>query len=102
MFDEVGIIMFDTGVHIRYTYCMTTKTVGIKEFRADIARFAKKARKGNVRYIVMNRNSPLFEIKPFAENEGLENVFADITAAEKEIKAGRVYSQEQIEKMLGL
>lgn len=75
---------------------MTTKIIGIKEFRADIATYAKKAREGNVRYIVMNRNTPLFEIKPFAENEGLEEIFKDIQEAKNDAKTGRVHSQADI------
>lgn len=75
---------------------MTTKIIGIKEFRADISNFAKKAKKGNVRYIVMNRNIPLFELKPFANNEGLENIFNEIKLAQNDVKKGNVYTQEDI------
>ena len=75
---------------------MITKTIGIKEFRADIARFAKKACKGDAQYIVMNRNRPLFEIKAFAENEGLEKIFSDIIKAKEDIKKGNLYKQEDI------
>lgn|GEM_PF-501271 len=79
-----------------YTSRMTTKIIGVKEFRADIASYAQKALKGDVRYIVMNRNKPLFEIKPFAENEGLEEVFTDIQRAKNDLAKGRVYSQDDI------
>lgn len=75
---------------------MTTKIIGIKEFRSNIADYAKKARKGDVRYVVMNRNNPLFEIKPFAENDGLEEIFSDILQAKDDIEKGRVYSQDDI------
>jgi hypothetical protein len=75
---------------------MTTKIIGIKEFRADISNFAKKAKKGDVRYIVMNRNTPLFELKPFADNEGLESIFNEIEIAKKDMKKGNVYTHEDI------
>lgn len=75
---------------------MTTKIIGIKEFRADISNYAKKARKGDVRYIVMNRNKPLFELKPFSQNDGLEEIFMDIQKAKEDVKKGRVYSQDAI------
>ena len=81
---------------------MTTKLIGIKEFRQNISDYAKKAQKGGVRFIVMNRNKPLFELKPFSEDEELEVLFADIAEAERDVREGRVYSQAQIEKMLGL
>jgi prevent-host-death family protein len=75
---------------------MTTKTIGIKEFRADISNYAKKARKGDVRYIVMNRNKPLFELKPFAENDGLEEIFMDIQKSKEDMRGGRLHSQGDI------
>ena len=59
-------------------------------------RFAKKAQKDGVRYIIMNRNKPLFELKPFKEDQDLENIFADIIVAKEDIKKGRVYSQDDI------
>ena len=77
---------------------MTTKIIGIKDFRTNISNYVKKARLGNVRYIVMNRNKPLFEIKPFSENEELENIFSDILKAKNDIKKGRLYSQDNILK----
>ena len=81
---------------------MTTKLIGIKEFRQNISDFAKRARKGDVRFVVMNRNKPLFELKPFAKDEEMENIFLDVIKAEKDVREGRVHSQEQIEKALGL
>lgn len=77
---------------------MNIKLVGIKKFRQNISSYTQKARKSNTRFIVMNRNKPLFELKPFKEDEGLENIFTDILAAKEDIKKGRVYSQEYILK----
>jgi antitoxin (DNA-binding transcriptional repressor) of toxin-antitoxin stability system len=75
---------------------MTTKFIGVKEFRANIAQYAKRAQSGKTRFVVMHRNKPLFEVKPFAENEGLEAVFADILKAEEDVRKGRLYTQEEI------
>jgi hypothetical protein len=75
---------------------MTTKIIGIKDFRANISKYATQAQKGIVRYVVMNRNKPLFEIKPFEINEGLENIFTEIVVAKEDIKKGRLYTQEDI------
>ena len=85
-----------------YTLNMTTKTVGIKEFRANISKYVKEARKKDVQYIVMNRNHPLFEIKPFPENEGMEALFMDIVKAEKDIENGNVYTQEEVMTEFGI
>jgi len=77
---------------------MPTKIIGIKEFRANISDFAKKARKKEARYIIMNRTTPLFEIKPFSENDSLEKIFSEIILAKEDVKKGRVYSQDEILK----
>ena len=75
---------------------MTTKLIGIKEFRQNISDFTQKAQKGNERYIIMNRNKPLFELKPFKDDQDLEDIFTDIIVAKEDIKKGRVYSQDDI------
>ena len=75
---------------------MTTKFIGIKEFRQNISDFTQKAQKSDVRYIIMNRNKPLFELKPFKKDQELENIFADIVKAKEDIKKGKVYSQDDI------
>lgn len=75
---------------------MTTKLIGIKEFRQNISEFTQKARTEGVRFVIMNRNKPLFELKPFSEDEELESIFADIVMAKKDVKEGRVYSQKDI------
>lgn len=75
---------------------MTTKTIGIKEFRANISDYAKKARTGDIRYVVMSRNKPLFELKSFEESAELEDIFSDILSAKDDIKKGKLYSQEDI------
>lgn len=77
---------------------MTTKTIGIKEFRANISDFVTKAQKANVRYIVMNRNKPLFEIKPFKKDATIDTLVEEIIEAQKDIKKGRIHSQSEVVK----
>ena len=77
---------------------MTTKFIGVKEFRAGIATIAKKARKDNVRYIVMNRNKPLFEVKPFAEDEYLDSFVESMLESYSDIKASRTISHNELMK----
>lgn len=72
------------------------KFIGIKEFRQHMAEFAKAARDKKQRIIVMNRNQPLFEVKPFMADNNLSSLVADIAAARADVAAGRVYSQEEI------
>ena len=79
-----------------YTLYMTTKFIGVKEFRAGIATIAKKAREENVRYVVMNRNKPLFEIKPFAEDEYLDSFVESMLEAYSDVKADRIVSHNEL------
>lgn len=77
---------------------MTTKTIGIKEFRANISDVVTKAQKGNVRYVVMNRNKPLFELKPFKKDATIDSLLEEIIEAQKDIKKERLYSQGEVLK----
>ncbi len=85
-----------------YTSVMNTKFIGIKDFRSNIAEYAQQARTDGVRYIVMSRNKPLFEVKPFTEDEYLDSVVASVVKAEAEVTAGKVISHEALVKKLGL
>ena len=42
---------------------MTTQFVGLKEFRQNIASYHAKAKKNGWRYIVLNHNKPIWEVK---------------------------------------
>lgn len=75
---------------------MNTTFVGIKEFRQDISGYAKKARNAKTRFVVVNRNKPLFEVTPFEEDETLGSLFNAIRAAKEDVRKGRVYTQDQI------
>ena len=75
---------------------MNTTFVGIKEFRQNISGYVKRARGANVRFVVVNHNKPLFEVTPFAEDETLDSLFADILVAEEDIVKGKVYTQDAI------
>jgi hypothetical protein len=81
---------------------MNTKFIGVKDFRQNISDYAKRARNNNTRFIVMNRNKPLFEIKPFAEDEYLDSFVSSMIKAEADVAAGRVISHEALVKKLGL
>lgn len=80
----------------------TTKFIGVKEFRASMADIAKKARSGSVRYIVMNHNKPLFEVKAFAEDVYLDSFVASMIEANADAEAGRLISHDELVKELGI
>ncbi len=82
---------------------MTTKLIGIKDFRNNITSLWKESKKKNIRYIVMNHSTPVFEVKPVNENDILtEKTIADINEARKQIKKGEVYTQEEVFKIFGI
>ncbi len=75
---------------------MTTKTIGIKEFRANISKYAQKAQRENIRYIVTNRTKLLFEIKPFKKNVYLDSFINELMEGLEEAKKGKVQTHKQI------
>jgi PHD/YefM family antitoxin component YafN of YafNO toxin-antitoxin module len=81
---------------------MNTKFIGIKDFRQNIAEYAKKAQSRKTRFVVMNRNRPLFEISPFAEEESLDSLYETVTKARAEAATGKVYSHKEVGERLGL
>ncbi|MBY0310186.1 hypothetical protein K2Q16_03525 [Patescibacteria group bacterium] len=81
---------------------MNTKFIGVKDFRQNISDYAKRARKSDVRYIVMNRNKPLFEIKAFVDDEYLDTFVADVVKAEANVVRGNFHTQEEVFKKLGI
>ena len=81
---------------------MVTKFIGIKEFRQNISSYADKARESDSRFVVMNRTRPLFEITPFGKDSELDDVVARLAQAERDVKAGRTYTHEEVIAHLGL
>ena len=82
---------------------MTTKFIGMKELRQNMSKITKEAEKKNERLIILRKNKPVFELRPLSP-QGLitETFLRGIEEGLADAKAGRVYSQKQIEKMLGI
>lgn len=81
---------------------MTSKFIGMKEFRNNLSGTIKKARKKNITYIVLRKNVPVCEVKPIDEKEfAMKALERQIREAEQQIKEGKVYSQEEIMKEFG-
>ncbi len=82
---------------------MTTKFIGVREFRQSLSTLYKKAQKNDTRYIILNKNTPVFEVRPLNNKDAtLEQLLATSTEARADAKAGRVYKLENIEKELGI
>ncbi|PIQ77671.1 hypothetical protein COV82_03255 [Candidatus Peregrinibacteria bacterium CG11_big_fil_rev_8_21_14_0_20_46_8] len=82
---------------------MTTKFIGMKDFRQNMATYTKKAKQQNVRFIILKKNVPVLEIKAIDEKEiTLEKLAEDVAEARKQIKRGEVYTQAEVMKELGI
>ena len=82
---------------------MVIKLIGVKEFRANMASYALKARQRGWHYVVLSRNEPIFKVTPLSKKEkAVQKLAAEIAEAREDVKAGRVYSVKQVLKHLGL
>ena len=82
---------------------MTTKFIGIKELRQNMAKISRNSQRNKSRYIVLNRNKPVFQISPISGSDiYLEKFMAEIEEAKADIRAGRVLSQEEVMARFGL
>jgi hypothetical protein len=82
---------------------MTTRFIGIKEFRQTISQLAASSRRGKERFILMRNQEPIFEIRPLSKSDAtLEALSERLRASEKQIKAGGYLTQAQMEKKIGL
>lgn len=79
---------------------MTTRTIGIKEFRQNISKFSQEK---NVIYIVMNHLKPIFKVEPIDEDSLILEQFAEqINRGLKESKKRKTMSSAALRKRLKL
>ena len=79
---------------------MTTKLIGIKEFRKNITKIWKEARINNVRYVVMYHSKPVMEVNPINEKEFIfERLEKEIAEARQDTQT---FSHEEVLAELGL
>jgi len=82
---------------------MTTKLIGVREFRQNMATLYAKAKKNNLRYIILNRNQPIFRVEPLSKKDAIiEKLTQEIEEAREDVKKGRLYTAEQIRRDLKL
>ncbi len=82
---------------------MTTRVIGTKEFRKNMAKIATASIKNNDRLIVLRKNKPIFELRPLDKTSALTESFRlEIDEARKDLKSGDIYSQEEVERKIGL
>lgn len=82
---------------------MTTRFIGVRELRQQLAKIGKRAQEKNERFIVLRKNQFLFEIRPLSQKAmTLEKLLSDIKEAKDDVKANRVYTTKEVQKMLNL
>ena len=83
---------------------MTTQMIGVREFRQNMTTLYRKAQKKQVRYIVMNKNRPVFEVRPVEPKREiyLDSFIAEIAEARQQVKEGKVRSWDEVKKSLRL
>ncbi len=78
---------------------MTTKFVGMKEFRQNMAKISTDAHKKKCRLVILRKNKPLFEIHPISQEREFVD---DILRRAERAKRGKTYSTKEVRKRLGL
>ncbi|MFH2105594.1 MAG: hypothetical protein ABII72_05170 [Parcubacteria group bacterium] len=82
---------------------MTTKLIGVREFRQNISALYVKAKKNNWRFVVLNRNQPIFMVEPLSKKDTIvEKLAVDIAEARRGVKEGKIYDFEVVCKETGL
>ena len=82
---------------------MTTKLIGIKQFRQNVTSLWKEARDKKIKFIVLFHSKPVFEVTPISEEDILlERLAADVAKAREQYKKGEYYTEEETYKKLGL
>lgn len=80
---------------------MTTRTIGIKEFRKNMTKLYRKAQKENICFIVMNHQEPVMRVEPIDEDELiLEKYAEEIQESLEHVKRGETYSLEEVMKVI--
>lgn len=89
---------------INNKFClMVTKLIGVKEFRQNMAKYMASGRRHGWRYVVLSRNEPIGEVRPFSKKEAtLEKLAAEIAEARQQARDGRGIPLEEALRSLGL
>ena len=82
---------------------MTTKFVGMKDFRQNMSQYTAQANNKKIKFIVLKKNIPVLEINPIDEKEyAYTKLSKELDESEKQIKQGKSYTQEEVMNEFGL
>ena len=82
----------------------TTRTVSIREFRENMTKFLREAQEKNVHFVIMRHAEPIAHVTPLKKKRQntLEQLKKDIAEERREVREGKLYTPEQVLKMLDL
>lgn len=87
---------------------MTTKFIGIKEFRQNISKLSKKTKGTKVCFIVMNHSVPLWKVEPVEDEDDLIDALLlkkydkEIRKGLDQVKRGKTYTSAEVQERLHL
>ncbi len=82
---------------------MTTKFIGMKDFRQNMSKYTKESNEFKIKFIVLKKNVPVLEINPIDEKEyAYMKLSKELNEAEQQIKEGKSYTQEEVMLEFGL
>ncbi len=82
---------------------MTTRLIGIKQFRQNLTKIWKENRKKGVRFIVMHHSVPIMKVEALDGNDLLlEQLALDIAEARKQGVRGEGRTSAEVRNILGL
>lgn len=82
---------------------MTTKIVGLKDFRQNLSTYTKDILVKDMRLIILNKNKPILEVNAIKDSDFiLENLVKETALARDGFKKGKFYTLEEARKKLKL
>jgi len=82
---------------------MTTRFIGIREYRRNLSKLIEEARKKNIHFVVMRHSKIVAHVTPPTEKEMiLEELVRDVAEAREQARRGEVYTEEEIAKKYGI
>ena len=82
---------------------MTTRIISIREFRENMTGLLREAQAKDIHFVIMRHAVPVARVAPFSKKEmALEELTREIAEARAQAKRGEVFTQKEIEKMMGL
>lgn len=81
---------------------MTSRYIGLKQLRQNMAGIAKRAFQRNEHLIVLRKNVPIFKLVPVYDEDGPygPDFVRSIAESERDIAAGRTYTTDEVRKSL--